>query len=132
MGDPMWRGILILIVISFLWPLSIAAKEVLVGTVVSVDRENGDVVIRPIGSPAEEKDITMKIPSGGLPGYVKPGATLRIWGTAPGPTHGFIPQRFTAGDPRRPMADPTGVRQRLMNRPPSPAPNQRPPAGRRR
>lgn len=132
MGEPMRRDILILIIISFLWPLSIAAKEVLVGTVVSVDSKKGEVIIRPIGSQAEEEDISIKIPARGLPGFVKPGVTLRIWGTAPGPTHGFIPQRFTAADPRRPTADPTGVRQRLMNRPPTPSPHQRPPVGRRR
>ncbi|WP_456386434.1 hypothetical protein [Desulfolithobacter sp.] len=83
--------------------------EMLIGTVVHVDRDHHAFTLKPESSDGET--VTVRADSA-LPGCVTPGETIRIWGafTADG-------TRFEASDIRgmrgRFRNDPTGVRSRL-------------------
>ncbi len=83
--------------------------EMLIGTVVHVDRAHHSFTLKPESGDGET--VTVQADTT-LPGCVTPGETIRIWGTFTG--NGT---RFEASDVRgmrgRFRNDPTGVRSRL-------------------
>lgn len=104
--------------------------DVLIGTVVSVDPESGDAVVRLFGEDDEEgREIHVAGTQKPMPGFIRPGTVVRMWGNYPqGPASSrFDARHITRGSERMPGRDPTGVRGRIrqggrppMGRPPGP------------
>ncbi len=102
------------------------AGNVMVGSVVSVDRENGEVEVRPLGLGAEKdgpdgETIKISVSPDRLPSFVVDGARVRVWGdwtpdartgVAFSPLRGAPPGGGPPGAPP-PPPDPTGVRSRI-------------------
>ncbi|OQX20361.1 MAG: hypothetical protein BWK80_35815 [Desulfobacteraceae bacterium IS3] len=97
------------------------AADVLLGTVASVDRESGEIVLKleelpdKTTSPAEAQKITVKISPDRMPEYIVIGKTLRVWGEyINGGSLIFQAENIRGCCFGRGMnADPTGVRSRL-------------------
>lgn len=116
--------ILISVLLTLFSPVMATAEDVLLGTVISADEQSGKLVVRPIGTDAENIVVTME--KGFQSDHIKPGEIIRIWGSyinseAKMFRGGKISsERFSSGD----QSDPTGVRSRLrmgadrMNPPP--------------
>ena len=124
----MRRFLVILATVLAFLPFPAWAGNVMVGSVVSVDREKGEVEVLPLGIGAEKdmpdgETIKISVPPDRLPSYVVDGARIRIWGdwtpdarssVAFSPLRGAPP----GGAPPAPGApppppDPTGVRSRI-------------------
>ncbi len=99
----------------------VGAADMLLGTVASVDRETGEIVLQldelpdKTAYPAQSKTITVKISPDHIPECVAIGKTVRVWGeyiNGGGPV--FQAEHIRGGGFGRGMnADPTGVRSRL-------------------
>jgi len=119
------RSYLILLIILFnLAAIPARCEDVVLGTVASVDRKSGEVVLH-LTEWSESKDnqnedgdiperITVQFAPGRLPGYISVGETVRVWGKYPQDnTKMFQVQSIGKGYFQRPKSDPTGVRRRL-------------------
>jgi len=118
--------ILISVLLTLFCPVMATAEDLLLGTVISADEQSGKLVLRPIGTDAE--DIVVTMDKGVASARIKVGEIVRIWGSyVNSDTKTFrcgkmSPERFSSGD----QSDPTGVRSRLrmgadrMNPPPPP------------
>ena len=110
-------------------PLAQAQQGVVVGRVVSVDREAGILTIRvidasvsaPEGSeeapgivPQEmDNEITVAVDQGRIPGEIRPKAVVRLWGEFSEPDRHFLAGEVVVQRGRGTGSDPTGVRRRL-------------------
>jgi hypothetical protein len=116
----------------------------MVGAVVSVDREKGEVEVRPLPGFDKSEDtqgdtIKIKVSPDLLQGYVRDGARVRIWGDfSPGaqsdfsitPLRGGPHPQASGPDSPPPPPDPTGVRSRIshgLRRPGGSGPSGGPP-----
>lgn len=105
------RGCILLLIILTLLPGTLQpamAMDVLLGRIVSIDRQEGTMVLRPSG---KEEPVTVNFIPDNLPGFVREGILVRVWGD-------FDPQKteiFQATTIRNSGTghDPTGVRERI-------------------
>lgn len=114
--------IYILITLLGAWASVADASEVLLGTVVAVDRSQGRITLRVIdtsgggGSQSSPESLTIVTDPEKIPGSLSSGDTVRVWGDyASGGRATFRAdaiQKSGAGG----GADPTGVRSRLGQR----------------
>lgn len=100
------------------------AFDTVLGTVVSVDREKGEMIVRLTRSPAllQKKseqgqafasDVTVHFTRDSLCKGIKNGELVRLWGSfESGSTNTFTAAHIRRGS-RRSRDDPTGVRSRL-------------------
>ena len=96
-------------------PGSCWADELVTGEVVSVDRDNGEVILRVHGdahqdrSSSADREVKVRMDGSHIPGGVRQGRIIRVWGT-PG-EHGstFSGSRISPGC----GCDRTGIRGRL-------------------
>lgn len=90
------------------------ADELLMGEVVSVDRENSQVILRVTGgqdsrnNDAAAADVRINVKDGQIPGGVRKGRTIRIWAKGTGGKT-FSTDYISSGC----RCDMTGVRGRL-------------------
>ena len=106
------RRVLLFTMISLLFlAVSAGAMDSIMGTVVSLERNSGTIIIQQAGTP---KKITIVISPGQLPGFVEIGTTIRAWGNYskddPLKLHASKITRAPSPGSRE---DPTGVRSRL-------------------
>jgi len=110
-GVEMMRWGLLFAVMGFsLVAVNAGAADAISGTVVSLERDTGMIVILQTGT---RKRITISISPGRLPGSVKIGTTIQAWGEVAKND----PLKFQASkiEPSPGSAgDPTGVRSRLQ------------------
>jgi len=112
----------ILIALLGVWASAADASEVLLGTVVAVDRNQGRITLRVIdtsgggGGESSPESLTIVTDPEKIPGSLSSGDTVRVWGNyAAGGKATFRAdtiQKSGAGS----GADPTGVRSRLGQR----------------
>ena len=103
-------GLLFAIMVFSLAAVNAGAADAISGTVVSLERDTGMMVILQAGT---RKRITISISPGRLPGSVKIGTTIQAWGDVAKND----PLKFQASkiDPSPgSTGDPTGVRSRLQ------------------
>lgn len=119
--------VFILIVLFGSLPFPAKAMEVFLGTVETIDREEGRMTLRMIGgsgetsgdaSAGEEGDaqgpVTVEIAPERLPRHLQPGDTIRIWGDYMGRDAAVIrADTVRSGMRGGRRGDPTGVRGRL-------------------
>jgi len=119
------RRVLVFLILGLVaWlaaPCSLPAAEVLLGRVVSLDREKGSLELEVDNSAAGKRIVRLQVDRrqleypAGRP--VQPGDILRVWGSVGQDRRGepvFRVQRFGAAGKRYGnRADPTGVRDRL-------------------
>ncbi len=118
--------ILISVLLTLFCPVMATAEDLLLGTVISADEQSGKLVVRPIGTDAENIVVTMD--KGFQPDRIRIGEIVRIWGSYINSEARLFrcgkisSERFFSSD----QSDPTGVRSRLrmgadrMNPPPPP------------
>lgn len=84
------------------------------GTVVSLDRGTGTIIIKESGS---QDRITIRVSPNRIPGAVGKGTTIKAWGsfTSEGAMSFRASRISTAGSPGS-GKDPTGVRSRLLKK----------------
>jgi len=119
------RHCLIFLIVTFAaWPLHAMAEDVLVANVVSVNREQGSIIVKKItaggkASPQETgggisaSEIRVSVDKNIFPGDLRPGAAIRIWGEFDRHSGGLIAKRIRSADYGGLLSDPTGVRRRL-------------------
>jgi hypothetical protein len=110
--------IYILITWAGIWVSVADASEVLLGTVVAIDRGQGRITLKTIDAAgggqgqAGSESIVITIAPGKIPGNLSAGDTVRVWGESSG-NGAFkadsIRKRGSGGS----GSDPTGVRSRL-------------------
>ena len=107
----MQRGLALFIIIFHLTTFSAAAADFLRGTVVSVDRKNGRLILRQADA---KKDIEIVISPDLLPEFVAAGVKITARGeyTRRAPDV-FRATKITRERSREGAKDPTGVRSRL-------------------
>ena len=123
-GDIMRRGLALLIFGFFLVAAPAEAIDLIRGTVVSVERGTGSLILL---DAATLKHITVLVRSGRLPDNVVDGSEVRVWGRyAKDHPSVFQAQKIVQERPRRRQKDPaemepggrekdpTGVRSRLF------------------
>ena len=92
--------------------LPVSAMDVLLGRIVSIDRQAGAMVLTPSG---EDRRITVHFSPDNLPVFVREGSLVRVWGAFD--SHGT--DLFQASSIRNGSIgtghDPTGVRGRIGN-----------------
>lgn len=97
---------------GFLFTPIPGSAEILLGTVVSVDREQQQIVLQVEAENDRQREITVQA-TGALPACTVAGTTMRVWGAFESEKKIF----FTATDFRGPGGwsghDPTGVHSRL-------------------
>lgn len=87
------------------------AADLLQGTVVSIERKGGRLVLRQADT---QKNIDVVIPADLMPGFVKTGDRITAWGQyIQRDPDVFQARKITRERSRRPGNDPTGVRSRL-------------------
>ena len=101
------------------------AKNVLLGTVVSIDREKGEMIVRLNGSPSFFSDgsdqeeetvpetITVYFSPDRLPGDIRDGKMVRLWGNIESNIYFKFKATYIRNVSRRLGHDPTGVRSRI-------------------
>ncbi len=107
---------IIFAILMALLPFSVLADELLMGEVISVDRDKSEVVLhvkeKPDSRIKEESDahVKIKIEDGKIPGGVRQGRTVKIWAKPSGAVRKtFSADHITPGG----WCDMTGVRGRL-------------------
>jgi len=108
----MRKGLALLIIIFHFVAVPAMAMELLTGTVISVDREKGRLLLQH----AKTKNlVTVVIRPNRLPRFLEAGSKVKIWGDY----NKRDPRTFKAKEivqdrPGWPRKDPTGVRSRLV------------------
>ncbi len=146
----MRSGLVILIGLLLIHGPLFASEEVIVGAVVSVDRQTGELVVKPImgadpKSIDEDGAIRLQAPSDQLGPYLQEGTRIRIWrDRARGAESNMVISPLRGGPAPAggeqsakppPPNDPTGVRFRILRgmgrpgAPPSPRPTPGGPGG---
>jgi hypothetical protein len=102
------RSVLFLLLLFLIFPAhSLPAADSLQGVVVSIDPESGRLAMR---TGKKGVTITVSMADGLIPGFVKPGSRVTVWGQ-------YVPARRVFKAKRIAPAgkiDPTGVRSRLI------------------
>ncbi|MCP4107410.1 MAG: hypothetical protein GY749_18005 [Desulfobacteraceae bacterium] len=118
----MRQSLFILIFISYLAAIPCMAEEFLMGTVTSLDKENGKMTIQPdtadVKNAKSETNtpdkITVMFESENLPGCVEKGKIIRVWGDyVKEKTKTLKAKTIKGAGFRGHENDPTGVRCRL-------------------
>lgn len=110
-------GISALVFLFCTWPTVAGAQEVLLGTVVSVDRDKGTFVLQ-LEDSTEDAPLLVTIESGTakeapvLPSCVETGEFVRVWGQYAGESTGLFRANVVRG-PGMSHQDRSGVRSRL-------------------
>ena len=121
----MWRITVFLIILIHIIYVPAVASDAILGTVVSVDRENGEMTVRLSGSSDSSNEIsaqednpvpeiiTVSFASDQLCENINKGKLIRLWGNfESGSQNTFKATHIRSGN-RRGGYDPTGVRTRL-------------------
>lgn len=121
----MWRITILLIILIHFLSVPAAASDAILGTVVSVDRENGEMTVRLSGASDSSDEIsdqgddfvpeivTVSFTPDQLCENIKEGKLIRLWGNfESGSQNTFKATHIRSGN-RRGGYDPTGVRTRL-------------------
>jgi hypothetical protein len=111
----LYPRIFIFLILLIQFPAAGWSDELVTGEVVSVDRDNGEVILRVRGDAHQERSnspdrkVKVRMDGSGIPGGVRQGRIIRVWGT-PG-EHGstFSGSRISPGC----GCDRTGIRGRL-------------------
>ncbi|MBW1849901.1 MAG: hypothetical protein JRJ15_00415 [Deltaproteobacteria bacterium] len=107
----MRRGLALLSMIFLLAAVPAAAADLLAGTVVSVERKNGKLILRQADM---KKDIEVLIHPDLIPGFVESGVKVTAWGDyVQRDPDVFQARKITPEKSRKRGKDPTGVRSRL-------------------
>ena len=107
----MRRGLALLIMIFLLVTAPLAAAEPLKGTVTSVKRESGRLILRQVET---KKDIEVLIRPDLIPASVESGVQVTVWGEySQRDPDVFQARKITPEQSKERGKDPTGVRSRL-------------------
>lgn len=106
--------IIIFFIILLQAPLRVSADELVMGRVISVDRDNGKVALRlseekQTGTGAAGGDITIDFQDKKIPRDVRKGRVVRVWLKAGKTGSSFVAGRISSGC----GCDRTGIRGRL-------------------
>jgi hypothetical protein len=117
-----------------LWGTTSAAEQVIVGRVISIDREKGMLGVQKITgslpsaqktvprfSPSPQKsqplttssDVTVSVKSNISYNWIKPGTIIRIWGEFDKTSGRLVAKKLRTAGFKQFFSDPTGVRRRL-------------------
>ncbi len=106
----MWRSSKIFLMLCIIFAPVLAWAEMITGTVVAIDREQNSFVLRLDG----EHTVQIKKLHSPLPGRMKPGRQIRIWGSY-NPAGTIFEATDIRGAGSNRHHDQTGVRARIGN-----------------
>lgn len=121
----MRRILFFLIILIFLVIIPAAAADVILGTVVSLDRDTGKMTVRlsggfngdnAPGDNAGTEIIAVKFTAGQLEKSIKEGQLIRLWGRFDSGAQNVFQATEIERSDRQNRFDPTGVRGRLGKR----------------
>jgi hypothetical protein len=121
--------VILILILTCLFPISLFAEDVLLGTVLSVEKAKGEIVLdlpdNPWGDEGPEskgRSVLVHMAPENIPDNLETGIVIRVWGNyMNGPPRIFQADTVRGrwmkpGMPKPPpgaMVDPTGVRSRL-------------------
>jgi hypothetical protein len=118
----MWRITILLIIMMHFLSAPAAASDAILGTIVSIDRENGQITVR-LNESSDEisgqgdiivpEIVTVSIAPDQLNENMKEGKLVRLWGNFESGTPNLFKATHIRSGNSRGGNDPTGVRTRL-------------------